>query len=261
MRGAALAIAAVLLAACGGGGDRTARNTLLVSDILIFDRIQGDGRIRSSCAGDRCTLRVGAATTTFSISDVADVPPFAPTVDTLGAINGLTLTRTADVLEIEDVGATSAVAYGAWMEAGSFAVIYAPFDEGPYRGVTMTFGATDGYSTDTDPVSGAATWNGAMVGNVFGTPSIVGGEATLTMDFGSRDMDVLFSDIRYIQYPSGTPVDRYVPSREMAWSDLPVGSGGFRGQGIEGRFYGAEHEAVGGVFERQGLVGAFGAKR
>ena len=51
----------------------------------------------------------------------------------------------------------------------------------------------------------------------------------------------------------------------MAWTGLALTDGGFEtgaaGDSISGRFYGPDHEEVGGVFERNRIVGAFGAAR
>ena len=46
----------------------------------------------------------------------------------------------------------------------------------------------------------------------------------------------------------------------MSCRNMPIRGGTFSGSGIEGRFYGPNHEEVAGVFERNRLVGAFGAK-
>ena len=52
----------------------------------------------------------------------------------------------------------------------------------------------------------------------------------------------------------------------MAWRGLPVQNGGFAERRaasdyIKGEFYGPAAEEVGGVFERNQIIGAFGAKR
>ena len=51
----------------------------------------------------------------------------------------------------------------------------------------------------------------------------------------------------------------------MRWEDVPIVQGGYREDGddgrIEGRFWGSNQEEAGGVFRRNGITGAFGAKR
>ena len=47
----------------------------------------------------------------------------------------------------------------------------------------------------------------------------------------------------------------------MTWNDLPLNAGEFGSDTIQGVFYGPNHEEVGGVFRRDGLLGAFGGTR
>ena len=51
----------------------------------------------------------------------------------------------------------------------------------------------------------------------------------------------------------------------MIWTGIPVIDGGFAtgadGDSIEARFYGPNHEEVGGIFERDEILGSFGATR
>ena len=53
---------------------------------------------------------------------------------------------------------------------------------------------------------------------------------------------------------------------DIRWEDIPVDQGAFEARddvtgSIEGRFYGRSHGEVGGIFERDRLIGAFGAAR
>ena len=100
---------------------------------------------------------------------------------------------------------------------------------------------------------------GADVGSATATerPDLVQGDATVTADLDNADVDVAFTRIVNL----GTGGAR----ADMTWTGLPLGDGGFgRGSGedrIEGRFYGPNHEEAGGIFERDRIVGAFGARR
>ena len=38
-------------------------------------------------------------------------------------------------------------------------------------------------------------------------------------------------------------------------------AGAFKDDGLDGRFYGPDHEEAGGVFERDGIAGAFSLQR
>lgn len=87
------------------------------------------------------------------------------------------------------------------------------------------------------------------------------GEATVTVDFTDMDLDVTFSDIVNLHSPSDTPLN----GPQWTWENLSLNNGAFvQGSSvnrIEGRFYGPNHEEVGGIFDRNEMAGAFGAQR
>ena len=117
-----------------------------------------------------------------------------------------------------------------------------------------------GDATGTNPVSGSATWSGAMTGLDHSTHQYgeltnrVRGDATITIDdFSSSKADVAFTNIR----DTATGAHH----GDMTWSSLPLTDGTFWGDGLVGHFYGPNHEEVGGVFLRNQISGAFGATR
>lgn len=123
-----------------------------------------------------------------------------------------------------------------------------------------------GAATGTNPTAlgGSATWEGIMLGfdeSFAGRdisrledaePNVYVGHATLTLDsFEVPAVDVRFSSI----------TNSVRQLNDVVWTDLPVTEGGFEGRGILGRFYGPQHEEVGGVFQFDQINGAFGAVR
>ena len=82
----------------------------------------------------------------------------------------------------------------------------------------------------------------------------------MTVEFGGAAIaaDVAFSGIATIQTGD--------PRNDMAWPGMAVEDGGFTRRNapddtISGRLCGPGEEEVGGVFERDGVVGAFGGSR
>ena len=82
----------------------------------------------------------------------------------------------------------------------------------------------------------------------------------MTVEFGLSAItaDVEFTDIANTE--TGERRD------DMAWRGMPLEQGGFARRNapddtISGRFYGPAEEEVGGIFERDGVAGAFGGKR
>lgn len=116
-----------------------------------------------------------------------------------------------------------------------------------------------GTASNSRPVSGEASWYGIMVGvDVSATDNIsqpVEGSAELEIpDFSVPAIDVTITDIEYTSTGNTRP--------SIDWSGLPIDdSGVFGDAGIQGRFYGPNHDEVGGVFFRDMISGSFGASR
>ena len=210
---------------------------------------------------------------------------------------GVAVAERVDVSE--STGDTAYLALAGWMDHSFFMI------ETPHRGIPpgdaslrhRYYGAYSvGNVTATNPDLGAigtATWSGAMVGLLLTDPDIsqpaafVIGDATVTVSDGQQTsdlvVDVEFSNIR--DETTGADLGG------LRWSDLPLRAGSFgiepvgaedatvsrhpASTGISGRFYGPNHEEVGGLFGSREIMldvagdhavrvevsGAFGARR
>ena len=136
--------------------------------------------------------------------------------------------------------------YGRWLDDSVFAVV----DDT----VAVSFGASPG---TTPAGTGGGVWRGAIVGVDTLTGERIAGDVVVDIDdFANPDVDVAFSAIE----------DLHGGARAaLRWENVPVNAGAFQARDaaglIEGRFYGAGHGEVGGIFERGQLLGAFGASR
>lgn len=101
------------------------------------------------------------------------------------------------------------------------------------------------------PRRGSATWRGDMVG-LDANNRVVRGGAELTIpDLSNPFVDVTLT-------PRARPA--------MQWENLSVANGRFSQDRriddyIKGEIYGQSAQEAGGMFERNGIVGAFGAER
>lgn len=147
--------------------------------------------------------------------------------------------------------------YGGWLDHRSFDVAY-------LRGTDYlaTGGASVGVRTGSNPspagIKGSATWLGSMVGGATGARNgaMYQGGAGLEYYFDRQTLDVVF--FRIVNLTTGAA------RANIRWDDLPVRGGQFRQSGahkVRGSFYGPGHAEAGGVFDTQGIVGAFGVKR
>ncbi|MDE0386795.1 MAG: hypothetical protein OXI22_23135 [Defluviicoccus sp.] len=77
-----------------------------------------------------------------------------------------------------------------------------------------------------------------------------------TDDFARPDVDVALTGIRDAGGRART---------DLRWRDISMVRGHFRVRdnagSVEGRFFGPDHNEVGGIFRRDRLVGAFGGSR
>lgn len=188
-----------------------------------------------------------------------------------GSINGVQMVSAT--LRPQDLAFE---ALGAWGEHfGMYSMRSNPrldFHQG-IRTHAASFGSLySGYPT---AAQGSATWYGPMVGHTRRDGIELAGDAELQYDFGANEVDLtLFGiDVSSILSPY-----TYSGPRTMQWRDLRVNRDGsfyIPGYGndragtnlhptlgyVDGDFYGPNAEEMAGVFERSGVVGAFGGKR
>ncbi len=168
--------------------------------------------------------------------------------------------------------------YGGWMDHSFFLLaVWNPMDNDPLDPSEQVFADvfSVGNATGTNPISGSATWRGAVVGvdasETDDKGNVIIGDAMVGIsNFSNPSASVSFTNL----------VDQTTNERRasMSWSNMPVRNGAFdhngdlsvgvafadRGDGfnsLTGRFYGPNHEEVGGVFIRDEVAGAFGARR
>ena len=236
----------------------SAANTLLFGDRLGYDASDDEvERVNTTCEGDRCAIGFlsVAQASRFSVENWE--------LELLRERRGMTLVR-------QEVSGTygDAEAYGGWLEHSLFATQSILYDNetDPDQGATIVTNYSLGFSSGENPsaADGSARWEGLMLGRDMRASAsrgqVIRGDADVTVDFTATDMtaDVEFTDIVNIE--SGDLQD------DMAWRDLAVEDGGFAQRTapddtISGRFYGPGEEEVGGVFERDGIAGAFGGRR
>ena len=216
------------------------------------------------CAEDACT-RYRVVNSEPTSDDVSAVSFSYGEYRGVATRAGVTLLQGAAVVHDPGEAYWNHWEYGGWLEHSAFFAQYSRARDSSTR-VEMaktTSGYSFGYATGDDPVLGDATWKGVMVG-VDGLRDgtrglVIQGDATITVDGSAAGMtaDIAFTNIHDIT-TGGHHVD-------MTWNGVPVSGGGFAGgtpgDSIVGTFYGPDQEEVGGAFERDLYVGAFGARR
>lgn len=224
-------IGLLLLAACGGGGSAS-RNVDIVgsqqpaltpNSVLISDMLISGQGIAERASNVSCTPSLSSCQATVLGETIVFQPEDDPRVS-----------------------GTIYTTLGEWNDLRA-AAVYAQFE-----GFQARYAFVGGrLYANSLPLQGSATWSGDMVGLDSNNRLVRGGAALTVADFTNPRVNVLL-----------TPQSR----QAMAWNGLPVLNGGFSqklstSDYIKGEFYGRQAEEAGGVFERNGIIGAFGATR
>ena len=217
------------------------------------------------CNGDTCGSIAPSPVgfqITISTSDLEYADPDAE-YQVIGTHRGVRISQGEGPTEISGYS-LDRYGYGGWLNHSFFVVESAGVSEGLLQGTMLGYSYSVGEATGSNPAPavGGGSWTGVMVGmDVSGTAapgSVVQGDAEITInDFADPMVGVAFTNIHNLV--SESTYD------DMTWSDLTLTDGSFKdgtvGDSISGQFYGPGHEEVGGVFERNGILGAFGGDR
>ena len=237
-------------------------NALLASDLLVF---AGDGdavRGQTSCLDDNCTSDFAGTSLTLSASKV-EFGDSALEYQAVASHRGVSLAEGRGETSIAGT-AIDYNAYGGWLQHSFFVIEAGKVAEGLLEGKPVIYSYSVGDAPSTNPAAagGSGTWRGVMIGadvsNTVTRGNLIQGNAEITIaDFADPQANIAFTQI--------FDLNTETQLGDMTWSAIEVTAGGFasgtEGESIEGRFYGTNHEEVGGTFERDQVLGAFGAER
>ena len=253
---------ATLVGACAGGGQSDLAeappytptaftpNTIIVSDIVV----RGEGvdiRVPVESEAGVCRYAFAGESGMVGIADVIEIDSEGSAPEVSERLYGIGLSEeSTDEFFFEDIGATF---LGAWMESSAFLAASVEVADDEIGDTALAFAVALGDSPGTNPVArGGGTWTGAMVGSDTHASEIVKGRATIRIrDFSDPSADVAFTRVRAA---SG-------PRNDMTWTGLSIENGTFANSSIQGTFFGERHTEVAGTFERDRVIGAFGARR
>ena len=239
-------------------------DSLLASDVRATHPVVGVVRAQTTCNGDTCGSIAPSPVDfqiTISTSDLEYADPAAD-YQAIGTHHGVRISQGEGPTEISGYS-LDRYGYGGWLNHSFFVVESAEVSAGLLQGTMLGYSYSVGEATGSSPAAGGGgSWTGVMVGmDVSGTAArgpVVHGDAEISIDdFADPMVGVAFTNIYNLDSDS-----RY---GDMTWSDLTLTNGSFEdgtdGDSISGRFYGPGHEEVGGVFERNEILGAFGGDR
>ncbi len=249
-------------------------DTLLTTGVLIAYGVTTQGsrftdhqHVRTSCAGDQCTLSSGG-TVTLADFRGATAPDFAGqiSISSLGGFDAVQaegqLTQNVTVGGSSVTVALEADSFGVWGQHGHAAV---SSGSGPVSGslLDVAFSGTYelalssvlGDATGSNPTgTGSATWTGIA-------------HAASTSDYrhGSGTSSVTIPDLANPTVSVAVDVSGFAID-DSRWIGIPLTAGSYRygTQGrdfINGRFFGSDHSETYAVFETGSYVGIIAADR
>ena len=171
---------------------------------------------------------------------------------------------TRDILGSTDyLGDRDSRVHAGLLPLGAFGAVWYDLAGPDGAAVTYAAGFAFGHAADSNPMSGSATWRGTAYGIDVSARETAGnhvnGAVTVTItDFEMPLVDVSITGLM--------DVSLNAPRPNLAWESIPLDAGNFRSSKsetsvIDGHIYGDDHSHVGGVFEGNEIVGAFGAER
>ena len=262
--------------------DQTARRAgiLARTDSIVASTLYGGSfssalssfALSSSCTGTACRFGEPTSGANWSVR-LSDLEFASPGWQETEARTRAVLSKNGVTL-LEYAG-ENLRAYYAWMEHSGFVVqrengfvsLYVgrnPSGGTIHRSVpaSLRHGMAGGDLTGSRP-SVNATWTGVMVG----TPAQGGprnhylqGDASLTYATAGNRLNAAFSNI--VNLNTG----RAHSTTSLSFNNVPVTAGGTFASGtggnrIQGGLYGPDHAEATGVFKKNDIVGAFGARK
>ena len=243
-------------------GLNASANALLASDLLLLADGGAAVRSQTTCLNGECSLEFSGTTLTRSTTDV-EFGDSTLGYQAVASHRGVSLAEGRGETSIAGTS-IDYNAYGGWLQHSFFVIEAGNVAGGLLEGTSIihSYSVGDAPNTNPEAAGGSGTWSGVMVGADVSQTStrgnLIQGNAEITIaDFADPQADIAFTQI----FDLNTETQR----ADMTWSGIEVTDGGFvsgaDGNSIEGQFYGSNHEEVGGIFERDQVLGAFGAER
>ena len=257
------------------------------ADPASDDRMDTDVRVEAAPCPGVCDLERPEGTSIWDFAPVLEHAGIPVAEFKARRTHTFTLEENGERVPEDEIITTlvDVLTYGGWLDQTEFRVSFSRSCVVGVEGCSETDpdfetahvqGFAAGIYSGTTPTgTGSATWTGVMVGMESpkpgsdeasallrsGRPDVFLGDARITIDdLTDPDADISFTGIHNVT--EGTSHD------DMTWQNLRVQDDGLFGKPagdgtdyIAGMFTGSRHGEVGGHFQRDGIAGAFGAKR
>ena len=149
--------------------------------------------------------------------------------------------------------------YGGWLAFSAFRVDMLTINDGSDDESSLLVGVSYGEESGSRPTgTGNVSWLGSLVGMHKSSGDVIQGNAQISINFDtSTDVFVIFDALANLNERSSISGMTWGPvtlENDGTFSSITEGD-------INGAFYGTTHMEVGGTFDRESIIGAFGATR
>ena len=154
-----------------------------------------------------------------------------------------------DVLEYQS--------YGGWLTESAFSIDILTIDDGSNESSALV-GVSYGDASDSRPTSGSGRWGGSMVGRHKTEDYLVQGSANIRINSFADNALTILSLFNIKRLDTGASVPN------LDWTAVPIDANGnfiSSDRDVKGTFYGNGHTEIGGTFDKDGIIGAFGGPR
>ena len=241
-----------------------------VADTFEFSDFSGTaGTVSVSCPDRSCSGDVpNAGMLTFSLDGIEDLSLVDGDMNLVGfdsetqavmVDEGVTMIQSQAAAGQNDGTHLTFQTYGGWLSGSVFGVqlLGVREEDGTTtdRLASFSFGNNSGKRPTL--TKGLTFWRGVLIGrNANG--DLIQGNTSLTL--ASDDL----TSIATLQFLSLKNLNTDRDLESILWNSIPLAADGTfesANSDIKGSFYGAGHEEVGGTFNRNNIIGAFGATR
>ena len=257
------------------------------SSTLTSTQIQSNFRSRATNNGDSVTtsdayvvtpttpsgsdmsggnINLGGTTFTASLSNIATdiggrfgLTGVSSEYSSVMEHRGVTLAQYRGAGRESDNDVLEYLSYGGWLTNSAFSVDMLTINDGSNES-SLLIGVSYGDATGSRPTgTNSINWQGLVIG-MHKTGGVIQGDAMITVENPSSNTIRLIEFANIVNLNDGTEV------RDMNWVNVSIGTDGTFSRNttntnINGAFFGTDHAEVGGTFNRNGIIGAFGGTK
>ncbi len=241
-------------------------DTLVASDAYVVTPLIAGADV-SSGGGvmiDGNTIQITLAEIQKGVEDRFDLTRFNSQYEPVMVHQGATLTQYraagrdgSDVFEY--------LSYGGWFTNSAFSVDMLTINDGSSES-SLLVGVSYGDATGSRPTGTiAAQYDGPVVGVEKSSGDVIQGILNISISGSSLQTSGGSPTVTLVEFQNLANINDGTRLTTMSWLAIPITTDGTfsstTGGDIDGAFFGSGHTEVGGTFNRDGIIGAFGGMR